>query len=130
MANKGAFGLRWLLEKCNVYPNAFYNFLKQRKAKHRLEKSHILAQIEEIYHSHNGVDRYRKMKIYLQRRLINLSLPTVQKYMNGDLHLRAVVRRKKPAYQEILRSRAKIKNGLPTLLIFIWLTALCTITAR
>lgn len=100
MANKGAFGLRWLLEKCNVYPNAFYNFLKQRKAKHRLEKSHILAQIEEIYHSHNGVDGYRKMKIYLQRRLINLSLPTVQKYMNGDLHLRAVVRRKKPAYQK------------------------------
>lgn len=74
--------------------------LKQRKAKHRLEKSHILAQIEEIYHSHNGVDGYKKMKIYLQRRLINLSLPTVQKYMNGDLHLRAVVRRKKPAYQK------------------------------
>lgn len=100
MANKEAFGLRWLLEKCSVYPNAFYNFLKQRKAKHRLEKKHILAQIKEIYHSHNGIDGYRKMKVYLQRRHINLSLLTVHKYMNGDLHLQAVVRRKKPAYQK------------------------------
>lgn len=100
MANKEAFGLRWLLEKCSVYPNAFYNFLKQRKAKYQLKKTHILAQIEEIYHSHNGVDGYRKMKIYLQRRYINLSLPTVHKYMNGDLQLQAVVRRKKPAYQK------------------------------
>ena len=100
MANKEAFGLRRLLEKCRVYPNAFYNFLKQRKAKHRLEKTHILAQIEEIYHSHNGIDGYRKMKVYLQRRHINLSLPTVHKYMNGELHLRAVVRRKNPLYQK------------------------------
>ncbi len=68
-----------MLEKCNVYPNAYYNFLKNRKAKYHSEKKHILAQIEEIYHSHNGIDGYRKMK---------------NKYMNTELQLRSVVRRK------------------------------------
>ena len=88
--------LLWLLNRCNVYPNAYYNFLKNRKAKYHLEKQHILAQIEEIYHSHNGIDGYRKMKIYLARRKIKLSPLTVHKYMNTELQLRSVVRRKKP----------------------------------
>lgn len=85
-----------MLNRCNVYPNAYYNFLKNRKAKYHLEKQHILAQIEEIYHSHNGIDGYRKMKIYLARRKIKLSPLTVHKYMNTELQLRSVVRRKKP----------------------------------
>jgi len=88
-----------LLNRCNVYPNAYYNFLKNRKAKYHSEKQHILAQIEEIYHSHNGIDGYRKMKIYLFRRKIKLSPLTVHKYMNTELQLRSVVRRKKPVYR-------------------------------
>ena len=88
-----------MLNRCNVYPNAYYNFLKNRKAKYHSEKKHILALIEEIYHSHNGIDGYRKMKIYLARRKIKLSPLTVHKYMNTELQLRSVVRRKKPVYR-------------------------------
>ena len=88
-----------MLEKCNVYPNAYYNFLKDRKAKYHSEKKHILALIEEIYHSHNGIDGYRKMKIYLARHKIKLSPLTVHKYMNTELQLRSVVRRKKPGFR-------------------------------
>ena len=29
------FGLRWLLRKFNIYPNAYYNYLKNRKADYR-----------------------------------------------------------------------------------------------
>ena len=88
-----------MLNRCNVYPNAYYNFLKNRKAKYHSEKKHILAQIEEIYHSHNGIDGYRKMKIYLARRKIKLSPLTVHKYMNTELQLRSVVRRKNPGFR-------------------------------
>lgn len=89
-----------MLKKCNIYPNAYYNFLKNRKDQYHSEKKRILAQIEEIYHSHNGIDGYRKMRIYLDRRKIKLSPLTVHKYMNTELHLRSVVRRKKPPYQK------------------------------
>lgn len=40
------------------------------------------------------------MKIYLKRRKIKLSPLTVHKYMNRELNLRSLVRRKKPAYQK------------------------------
>ena len=68
--NKGTFGLRWLLNKLRIFPNAYYNFLRNRKKAYRERKTKILALIEEIYHSHNGVDGYRKMRVYLQRHRI------------------------------------------------------------
>ena len=92
--------MRWLLAKLHIYPNAFYNFLKERKAQYQKRKSEILAVIEEIYHSHNGVDGYRKMRVYLQRRQIFLSAQTVHKYMNTELQLYSIVRRKKPDWQK------------------------------
>lgn len=53
-------------------------------------------QIQEIYHSHSGVDGYRRMTIYLKRRGYNYSAATIHKYMNTELCLRSVVRPKKP----------------------------------
>ena len=80
-------GLRWLLEKCRVYPNAFYNFLKQRKAKHRLEKTHILAQ------------RYRRLQ-----KNEGISSTAAHQFESADCsqiyEWRAVVRRKKPLYRK------------------------------
>ena len=56
--------------------------------------------IQEIYHKHNGVDGYRSMKVYWERKGINLSNLTVHKYMNKELKLNSIVRRKKPDYRK------------------------------
>lgn len=74
--------------------------MKNRKAEHQHQKEQVLHQIVEIYHEHNGVDGYRSMRVYLQRKSIYLSLATVHKYMNKDLGLLAVVRRKRPEYRK------------------------------
>ena len=57
------------------------------------------AQIQEIYHSHNGVDGYRSMKIYLERKSYSYSAATIHKYMNRKLGLRSIVSPKKPRYE-------------------------------
>ncbi len=58
-----------------------------------------MAQIEEIYHSHSGVDGYRSMTVYLDRRGYGYSAATIHKYMNTELGLRSVVRPKKSDYE-------------------------------
>ena len=58
-----------------------------------------MAQIEEIYHSHNGIDGYRSMTVYPELRGYGYSATTIHKYMNTELGLRSVVRPKKPDYE-------------------------------
>lgn len=58
-----------------------------------------MEQIKDIYHSHNGVDGYRRVKVYLARRGYNYSSVTIHKYMNTELGLRSVVRKRKPRYE-------------------------------
>ena len=50
-----AFGLRWLLKKFRIYPNAYYNYLKNRKTAYHRNKAMIKASIRDIYYSHGGV---------------------------------------------------------------------------
>lgn len=83
-----------------IYPNAYYNYLKHRKSSYDAEKAYVKSQIEEIYHEENGVVGYRSVKIILGRRGVNKSLPTVHKYMNKELGLCSIVRRKKPDYRK------------------------------
>ena len=83
-----------------IHPNAFYNNKKQRKAEREKQKRIIKEKIQAIYHDHNGVDGYRKMKVYLGREGISLSTLTVHKYMNTELGLMSVVRRKRPEYRK------------------------------
>ena len=90
------FGLRWLLRRLNICPNAYYNYRKHRKADYYAQKAEVLAQIQEIYHSHNGVDGYRSMKVCLERKGYFYSTTTVHKYMNTELGLCSIVRPKKP----------------------------------
>jgi len=92
------FGLRWLLKKYNMSPNAYYNFLKDRKSISRTQEQNICEQIQEIYHQTDGILGHRNMKIFLQRKGIYLSKTTVHIYMNKKLQLKSVVRRKKPNY--------------------------------
>ena len=96
--NRSELGVRWLLRRLGIYPNAYYNQLKHRKAGYCAKKQDVLSEIENIYHSNNGVVGYRSMKAYLERRGIFLSRLTVHKYMNKELGLLSVVRRKKPNY--------------------------------
>ena len=98
--NHHIFGVRWLLKRLGIYPNAYYNYLKHRKADYCARKLQIKEQIQAIYHEHGGVDGYRQMKVYLERRDIKLSALTVHKYMNTEMGLISVVRRKKPGYKK------------------------------
>ena len=61
------FGVRWLLRRLKIYPNAYYNYRKHRKAGYCAQKAKIQKKIEEIYHKHSGVDGYRSMAAYLER---------------------------------------------------------------
>ena len=62
------FGLRWLLRRLHICPNAYYNYRKHRKADYDTQKAEVQSQIRDIYHEHMGVDGYRSMTVYLARR--------------------------------------------------------------
>lgn len=86
------------MRRLGICPNAYYNYRKHRKADYYAQKTKVQEQIHEIYHAHNGVDGYRTMQVYLERKGFCLSLPTVHKYMNTELGLKSIVRPKKPGY--------------------------------
>ena len=98
--NHEIFGTRWLLRRLNIFPNAYYNYLKNRKNDYYSNKEKILSEIKKIYHEHEGVDGYRSMRVFLERKSIKISAPTVHKYMNTELKLYSIVRRKKPNYEK------------------------------
>ncbi len=124
-------------------PNAYYNFLKNRKSAYHIKKQNVLSEITSIYHKHGGVDGYRSMKVYLERKGFCYSNLTVHKYMNMELRLYSVVRRKKPGYiksrphkvfknlisQDLLLGR-QIKNGAQTSHIFFLQMEVNAIIAR
>jgi hypothetical protein len=83
-----------------VFPNAYYNYLKQTKAAYRAKKSEICRKIKDIYHEFGGILGYRSMRVFLARNQIFLSKTTVHKYMNKELHLQCVCRRKHPGYKK------------------------------
>ncbi|HGT2342195.1 IS3 family transposase [Mediterraneibacter gnavus] len=94
------FGIRWLLRRLKIYPNAYYNYRKHRKADYHAHKAEVQAQIHEIYHEHNGVDGYRSMTVYLARKGYQYSPATIHKYMNAELGLRSIVRPQKTDYEQ------------------------------
>jgi transposase InsO family protein len=96
--NHPEFGLRWLLRKFKLSPNAYYNFIKNRKSKYHRKKSAITDKIVQIYHDTESVTGHSKMRVFWEREAIKLSKTTVHKYMNKKLGLKSVVRRKKPGY--------------------------------
>lgn len=79
-------------------PNAYYNFLKDRKSDYHAQKQATFTKIKEIYHKSNGVIVYRNMNVFLKRDGFIHSNSTFHKYMNKELKLLSIVRRKKPAY--------------------------------
>lgn len=83
----------------NIYPNAYYNYRKDRKAKYQQHKERVKDKIQKIYHEYSGNPGYRMMRVYLQRVKISLSNTTVLKYMQ-ELGIRSTVTPKKPAYKK------------------------------
>lgn len=88
------------MRRLSICPNAYYNFLKDRNSKYYAQKKRILNQIQSIYHAHGVVDSYRSMRIFLERKNIFLSILTVHRYMNKELKLLSIVRRKKLGYKK------------------------------
>ena len=96
--NHSEVGMRWLMRRLKLSPNAYYNYLKKRKAKYLARKKGVCNQIERIYHETEGRLGHRSMTVFLARKGIFLSKTTVHKYMNKELGLTSIVRRKKPGY--------------------------------
>ena len=119
----------------NIYPNAYYNYLAQRKAAYQQQKQRILQKIKDIYHAYNGVPGYRTMRVYLGREGMRISRPTVHRYMNRELGLLAVVRRRKPNYcqtccNKILQQKKSTISGALILRIYFLAMAASGITVR
>lgn len=91
------YGVRWLLRKFGIGPNAYYNYLKNRKADY--SKQMIKDEIASIYRLHNGVDGYRTIHAYLNRRGYTISRLTVHRYMNTELQLFSIAKKRKPDYE-------------------------------
>ena len=69
------------------------------EADYHRRKDEIKNSIREIYHSHGGVDGYRTVHAYLIRKGYDISYLTVHKYMNTEMQLFSISRKKKPAYE-------------------------------
>lgn len=63
-------------------------------------KDFALGKIAELYHKYSGIPGYRQIKHFLQKENVLLSKTTVHRYMNGELKLFSIVRRKKPGYKK------------------------------
>lgn len=96
--NKSEFGVRWLLRRMNIYPNAYYNYLKHKRKDYEETKQHIKDEMVKIYHSHKGVPGHRMIRLYLQRKGIYISATTAHKYFNKELGLKSITRKRKPHY--------------------------------
>ncbi len=92
------FGLRWLLRKFELSPNAYYNYLKNRKATYQKKKAKIQEAIKTIYYNNGRIIGHRWMVIFLARKNIFISKATAHKYMNKELNLHAITLKKKPKY--------------------------------
>ncbi len=124
--------MRWLFLHMNIHPNTYYNYLKKTKTNYHRQKKAILNAIRDIYHECSGSIGHRFMKVFLGRRDIYLSKTTVHKYMNKEMKLKGICRRKKPNYKKatptdsfpIFSSKtlsllSQIVYGVRTLLIYI-----------
>lgn len=92
--------MRWLLKRLHIYPNAYYNYLRQRKVGYREQKEKAQKAITRIYHEMGGILGHRSMRVFLAREGIKLSKTTVHKYMNKQLQLYSICRRRRPGYQK------------------------------
>ena len=99
-AHQREFGIRWMLKKMGICPNAYYNYLKHKKTEYHEQKESICNEIKVIDHETVGILGHRRIRIFLARKGIYLSKTTVHKYMNKELRLLSICRRKRPEYKK------------------------------
>jgi len=93
------YGVNWLLKKFDLYPNDYYNYLKNRKAEYLKQKYRLMNLIKDKYHEHNGTIGYRMICDLLNRQGVECSYGTVYSYMH-EMKLKATILRKKPKYEK------------------------------
>ena len=103
------FGVRWLLRRLNIYPNVYYNYLKNRKKKSIQEKENIKNKIKEIYYSNftylkltDGTFRYNCSILDLYDRSIVASITARE--MTSELAIKTL--------EKALRKVKKIRNKI------------------
>jgi transposase InsO family protein len=84
----------------DICPNAYYNYRKHRKNAMKKTKTSTLKLIEKIYREAGGKPGYRMMKSLLDNKGVHLSAQTVHKYMNKELGLKSVTRKRKRNYSK------------------------------
>ena len=89
------------MKRFGIFPNAYYNHLKDRKAGYRQQKERLLNCITETYHERKGIPGYRLMAALLKSKGIRISPTTCHKYMNCELKLFSVTRRHEPGYRKV-----------------------------
>ena len=83
-----------------IYPNAYYQYLKHKKDGYYQNKEYICRKIKLIYHELGGITGHRSMQVFLARESIFLSKTTVHKYMNRELKLQCICRKRRPGYRK------------------------------
>lgn len=73
-----------------VFSDAYYHYRKHQKADYYTQKENVREQIMNIYHSHDGVDGYRSMTVYLEHKGYSYSQTTIHKYMNTELGMKSM----------------------------------------
>jgi len=89
-----------MLIRMGICPNAYYNYLKHKKADYHAHKAAICREIKYIYHEFGGILGHQSIRIFLLRKGVILSKTTVFKYMNKELRLLCICRRWRPGYKE------------------------------
>jgi putative transposase len=87
-----------LFRRINISPNAYYNYLKDKKRGQRLKKQKIKEKITELYHTYEGRPGHRMICALLKGTKFSISKATVHKYMNKELKKYSIVFRKRPGY--------------------------------
>lgn len=88
------------MKHMDICPNAYYNYRKHRKNARNKTKASILKTIERLYRESSGRSGYRMMKSLLDNMGIHLSAHTVHNYMNRELGLKSITRRRKRNYSK------------------------------
>lgn len=76
-------------------PNAYYNHRKHRRDAAEKKKASLKKQIEKIYHGCEGKTGYRMMHRILANMGCQASVQTAREYMNGELGLKSLTRRRR-----------------------------------
>ena len=76
------------------------------------EKVRIQRLIQTLYHECNGIPGYRTMRELLRGKGIQIRVQSVRKYMNVDLSLKSITRKKKRQFKKTGEAYAVFANLL------------------